>query len=256
MKIVILQFFLIFNFSFSSGALIYEKGVRYYNSRSEGADGIKALAANIDSAIISFTMLKNDKAYELNACIYLLKSYYFKGKYVVEDKRNKKNLFNKGKELGEKLIHTFPNSPGAHYWYLVNLGSWGEEYGIIAAAKEGAADLMRKYSKKVIELDNNYADGGGYFLLGAVHYKAPYIPFLLSWPNNRDAIKYLDLATKTGGKTASQVLYLSEALYREGDKTNAKKLLNGLLKQDLSTSRVVEDLEQHQIAKGLLNLWN
>ena len=256
MKIGIFQFFLIFNFIFSSGTSIYEKSVLYYNSRSEGADGVNALATNIDSAIINFTNLKDNKIYELNASIYLLKSYYFKGKYVVQDKSDKKELFNKGKKLGEKLIHTFPNSPGAHYWYLVNLGSWGEEYGIIAAAKEGAADLMRKYSKKVIELDNSYADGGGYFLLGAVHYKAPYIPFLLSWPNNKDAIKYLDLAIKTGEETASQVVYLAQALYRKGDKENAKKLLNSLLEQDLSTSHVVEDLEQHQIAKGLLEVWN
>ncbi len=255
MKIRSLQFLLIFNYIFSSESSIFDKGVLYYNSRSEGASGINAQTENIDSAIANFINLKGNKIYEPDVSIYLLKSYYFKGKYVVQDKSDKKELFKKGKKLGEKLIDSFPNSPGAHYWYLVNLGSWGEEYGIIAAAKEGAADLMRKYSKKIIELDNNYADGGGYFLLGAVHYKAPYIPFLLSWPNNKDAIKYLDLATKTGEETASQVVYLAQAIHSKGDKVNAEKLLNGLLKQNLSASRVVEDLEQHQIAKNFLEKW-
>jgi TPR repeat protein len=255
-KIGFLQFFLIFSFIFSSDSSIFDKGVIFYNSRSEGASGINALSTNIDSAIVSFTKLKDYKTFELDASIYLLKSYYFKGKYVVQDKNDKKKLFNKGKKLGEKLIINFPKSPGAYYWYLVNLGSWAEEYGKIAAAKEGTADLMREHAKKIIEIDNSYADGGGYFLLGAVHYKAPYIPFLLSWPNNKDAIKYLDLANKTGEQTASQIVYLAQSLHSEGDKASAKKLLNGLLKQDLHTSRVVEDLEQHQIAKEIIKVWN
>ena len=91
---------------------------------------------------------------------------------------------------------------------------------------------------------------------GAVHFKAPYIPFLLSWPNNKDAIKYLGLANKTGEQTASQTVYLAQALHREGHKTNAEKLLNDLLKKDISTSHEVENLEQYQIARELLKVWN
>lgn len=256
MKIAFSQFFFIINVVFSSQSSNFHKGVLYYNSRSEGAVGIKAKAEHINAAIKNFLNSKSDKNHEHDATIYLLKSYYFKGKYVVESKNDKKDLFNKGKKLGEELIKEFPNSPAAHYWYLVNLGSWGEEFGILAAAKEGTADLMLKYSKKIIELDKDYANGGGYFFLGAVHFRAPYIPFLLSWPNNKDAIKYLDLAVKTGEKTASQVVYLAQALHKEGDKLNAKKLLNSLLKQKLSGDHFTEDLEQHQIAKNLLRVWN
>ena len=55
---------------------------------------------------------------------------------------------------------------------------------------------MRYHSKKIIEIDPYYENGAGYFLLGAVHYKAPYIPFILSWPNNNDALKYHYLTAK------------------------------------------------------------
>ena len=60
----------------------------------------------------------------------------------------------KGKDLGEKLIISYPESAAARYWFLVNLGSWAEVYGTMAAAKEGVAGLMRNHAKKItIRLD-------------------------------------------------------------------------------------------------------
>jgi len=245
-----------FNYAYSSSIISFEKGVELYDLRSKQSVGLKANPVYIDSAISSFSTAKNIKPYELEASIYLLKCFYFKGKYVFDNQEEKKNIFNKGKELGESLIRSYPKSPGAYYWYLVNLGSWSEEYGIIAAAREGAADIMFKYSNKIIELDKNYADGGGYFLLGAAHFKAPYIPFVLSWPNNKEAIKYLKKATETGEETASQTVYLAQALFKNKNKERAISLLQTLLKKKKSPDRLIDDLEQHQIAKNLLVKWN
>ena len=245
-----------FNYAYSSSIISFEKGVELYDLRSKQSVGLKANPVYIDSAISSFSTAKNIKSYELEASIYLLKCFYFKGKYVFDNQEEKKNIFNKGKELGESLIRSYPKSPGAYYWYLVNLGSWSEEYGIIAAAREGAADIMFKYSNKIIELDKNYADGGGYFLLGAAHFKAPYIPFILSWPNNKEAIKYLKKATETGEETASQTVYLAQAFFKNKEKGRAINLLNNLLKKEKSSDHLIEDLEQHQKAKNLLVKWS
>ena len=54
---------------------------------------------------------------------------------------------------------------------------------MIAAARSGFADTMKVHSEKIIKLDNKYNDGGGYFMLGVVHLRAPYVPFFLSWPD-------------------------------------------------------------------------
>jgi TPR repeat protein len=245
-----------FNYAYSSSIISFEKGVELYGLRSKQSVGLKANPVYIDSAISSFLSAKNIKSYELEASIYLLKCFYFKGKYVFDNQEEKKNIFNKGKELGESLIRSYPKSPGAYYWYLVNLGSWSEEYGIIAAAREGAADIMFKYSNKIIELDKNYADGGGYFLLGAAHFKAPYIPFILSWPNNKEAIKYLKKATETGDETASQTVYLAQAFFKNKNKERAISLLKTLLEKKKSPDRLIDDLEQHQKAKNLLVKWD
>ena len=167
----------------------------------------------------------------------------------------KKKVFSKGKKLGERLVGLYPNSAAARYWFLVNLGSWAEVYGTMAAAKEGVAGLMRDYAKKIIEIDPNYSNGGGYFMLGAVHFKSPYIPFILSWPSNDLAIKNLKKAYSIGDSTPSQIVYLAQVLFKDGQKNKAKSHLRELLKKPLSRNEKVEDFDQHEIAKRLLKEW-
>ena len=231
----------------------FDKGVNFYNSRSEGAVGYNVRPINIENAIKQFKKVSQDL--ELEAGVYLMRSYYFKGKFLVKTDDEKKEIFSKGKKIGEKLIKLFPNSAAARYWYLVNLGSWAEVYGTMAAAKEGVAGLMRDHSKKIIEIDPSYSNGGGYFMLGAVHFKSPYIPFILSWPSNDLAIKNLEKAYGIGDSTPSQTVYLAQALYKDGQEEQAKSYLIELLKKPFSQSEKVEDFDQHQIAKSLLEEW-
>jgi len=249
-------FFVLFLATYVQAELrTFEKGVSYYNERGKKAIGLAIDPSFIDSAIKIFSEVSYQKEEALESKIFLLKSYYFKGKFGLNKKEEKKKIFNKGKVLGERLIQDFPESAGANYWYLVNLGSWAEEYGLIAAAREGTADLMLKYSTRIIKLDPVYANGGGYFLLGAVHFKAPRIPFILSWPDNNKAVKYLTLACEKGTPTPPQIVYLARSLYKKGEKNKAKELLNKLLLEEISNSFLIEDLEQHQIAMNLLKKW-
>ena len=85
--------------------------------------------------------------------------------------------------------------------------------------------VNESYSDLINYLDLNpiYKDGAGYFMLGAVHYKSPYIPFLLSWPDNNEAIKYLQLAHDTGKATLNQKNYLAQAIHKDGQIVKAKK---------------------------------
>ena len=128
----------------------FEKGVVFYDARSQGAVGYDVKSSSIESAIKQFKKAFLES--ELDAGIYLMKSYYFKGKFISNNDEEKKKVFSKGKDLGEKLIISYPESSAARYWFLVNLGSWAEVYGTMAAAKEGVAGLMRNHAKKIIEL--------------------------------------------------------------------------------------------------------
>ena len=109
--------------------------------------------------------------------------------------------------------------------------------------------------KAIIDIDSNYSDGGGYFMLGAVHLKSPYIPFILSWPSDEEALNYLSLAYETGDATPNQTVYLARALYINDEKQKAISMLNSLLDEKISESNKLEDIEQHNIAEEQLKDW-
>ena len=113
-----------------------EKGIEYYKSRQEGSIKSVAVTTHINNAINIFEEAINNPSTEAEAALYLMKSYYFRGKYVHRDVDKKKEDFNNGKKIGEKYIDQFPNSSAFRFWYLVNLGSWSEIYGVLAAARE------------------------------------------------------------------------------------------------------------------------
>ena len=79
----------------------FEKGVAFYDSRSEGAVGYNVKADPIENAIKQFK--KASTEFELDAGVYLMRSYYFKGKFISKNDEEKKKVFSKGKDLGEKL---------------------------------------------------------------------------------------------------------------------------------------------------------
>jgi len=230
-----------------------EKGITYYNQRLEGSVKSSAKPEPITNAINNFQYALKNAATETDAALYLLKSYYFRGKYVHKDKEKQKFDFSKGKELGEKYVKNYPDSAPFQFWYLVNLGSWSEVYGIITAAREGVAEIMKEHSEKIISLDPEYENGGGYFMLGAVHFKSPYIPFLLSWPDNDDAIKYLTKAINVGEATPNQKIYLAQAMYKDGQKSYAINTLKEVANMQPSVEETVRDWEQIELAEQLLS---
>jgi len=79
-----------------------EKGIALYNQRLEGSVKSSARPEPITNAISHFQYALKNAATETDAALYLLKSYYFRGKYVHKDKEKQKFDFSKGKELGEK----------------------------------------------------------------------------------------------------------------------------------------------------------
>ena len=228
-----------------------DKGKAWYDRRSEGASGSRAVSTPIDSAI-SYFEGSLDGGDGKEAALMLVKALYFKGEYTTNNKEEKKAIFDRGKRFAENYIDRYPNSVSFRYWYLVNLGSWSKAYGILTAAREGVADLMREHSEKIIELDPGYENGGGYFMLGAVHYESPYIPFLLSWPDNDDAVIWLRKAVETGNARLVQMVYLAKALYKDGQESEAISILEKVVNSEPSPHALVEQRDDIREARELL----
>ena len=249
MKPVLLLLFVSTNYLFAQPEL--EKANLAYTSRSYGSEKNKANKSQINLAIKYYLSANRNKS-TLQASKGILKSYYFYGKYAVDDVEEKKKIFNNAVKLGERFIFKYPDSPGIRYWYLVNLGSWAEVYGVIAAARSGFADTMKVHSEKIIELDNEYKDGGGYFMLGVVHLRAPYVPFVITWPDKILAEELLERARGAGKETLVQKLYHAKSLYKNNKKEKAVMLLTEVSVSPPSKDNLVEDWEQILEAQDLL----
>ena len=243
--LIILSSFIYSQSNFGMGKL-------FYDNREQGRDELVASTKSIDEAIRIFEVEVLETPDSKEAVEYLLKSYYFRAEYASSNIDDKKAFFDKGKALGLDYLNKYPESIELRYWYLANLGGWAKVYGILTAAREGVADQMKTHAEKIIELDFNYKNGGGYYLLGAVHFKSPYIPFLLSWPDNDDAINFLTLAVKTGKAELTQLNYLAQALHKGGQVTEAKELLNRAINTEPDFENLIEDLNYIQEAKDLL----
>ncbi len=228
-----------------------EKGLEWYEKRAEGAKGFKAKSIPIDRSIEFFEKSLQEDEGE-NAALMLMKALYFKGEYTTNDIEKKKQIFDRGKKFGEEKVIQFPESANFRYWYLVNLGSWSKAYGILRAAREGVADLMKEHSEAIINLDPEYESGGGYFMLGAIHFQSPYIPFFLSWPDNDEAIIWLQKAVETGNRRPVQLIYLAKALHKNGMKKEAIELLEEVSNFEPLDGYIVEYREKISEAKVLL----
>ncbi|MBN4081179.1 hypothetical protein JYT44_02320 [Caldithrix abyssi] len=229
-----------------------EKGFAAYNQRTEGSIEDHAQPGPINKAIKYFLLALGDPESEFEAAVGLLKSYYFKGKHVVRTEDEQKAVFNEAKKLALAYIEKNPDRVEFHYWYLANLGSWAEVYGTLAAAKEGVSDQMKEHANIIIIIDPEYKNGGGYFFLGVTHFKSPYIPFILSWPDKKEAVKWLKKANKTGEATPMQKVYLARALYKEKEKGKAITLMKEVAAMTPSSDDSVIDWGQIKEARTFL----
>ncbi len=119
MKSTLFFSFFTIHFLFSQSDL--ENALNAYTLRSKGSIKNIAKPIHINSAIAFYNSALHKES-SPEAAIGILKSYYFKGKYVLNDIEEKKVIFDKAVKLGIGFIDQYPNDAGIRYWYLTNLG--------------------------------------------------------------------------------------------------------------------------------------
>lgn len=218
-----------------------EFGRYWYDRRADGALGLVADPRAIDRAIYFLHQALEHGTSEEEAGVLLLKSYYFKGEFATREREDKQRVFGAGKALGEKLLEKFPNSPGLRLFYSANLGKWAEHSSMLAAAESRIPDRIREHAEEIIEIAPEFDQGAGYYLLGAIHFRAPYIPFLLSWPDNKKAITNLRKALEMDPDSLGTKLVLAQALLRAGDDPTAIALIEDVSRQTPKSNHLLED---------------
>ena len=238
---------------------LIEQGDAFWAKRSENfsAETDVADAAIIDQAIALYKEALNteDKEQQKTATWKLVQAYHFKGDYTSNDSKIKKEIFDLGKELGEKGIVEFPDCAPMYLHTAIVWGLWGQEYGIMKAAKQGVAGNIKKYCEKTIELDPKLEGGSAYRVLGRVYFKAPKIPFLLRWPSKDKAVEFLNTAIEISPENLTAQQFLAEALHATGEKEKALAMAKKAMEQPISADFKVEDIFVKRNIAKLLAEW-
>lgn len=253
MKTIIL--FIFSHFIVISSALAqsnYEEAITWYAKRTEGAQGVKAANEPISNAIHYLEKALAAHENELDAGVYLMRSYIYKGRFVLEDNTEKRDIYEKAKKVGEQLVPKYPNSAELRFENLTAIGLWGERLGIFKAATEGIADRVKSETETLIRLDPEFRHAIGQRALAVLNLMAPKIPFIMSWPSDELGLEMTkDVVTRYPNDIGNNYFY-AEALVENDKKQEAVQYLKKALSMEPDPEFLLEDRHFHLRAKKML----
>ena len=260
------------------------EGDQHYAARAEGHVGGRAKPAHVDAAIAGYQRAVAANPKDLEARWKLLRAYRFKGAYVAATNDDKKKVYAEAKKAGEGALALLDNAlkakgitsvvkatekqvadaartiPGAgetFLWDAVNWGEWALAYGKMAAAREGAADRIRREATIAMLVDPKLEGGAPQRVLGRLHDQTPRIPFLTGWASEKEAVRFLNESLKVDPSNKITKVFLAEAMvsYDSDTKPQAMQMLKECLTAPNPPEYEVEQAAATEDARTLLKKW-
>jgi tetratricopeptide (TPR) repeat protein len=257
-------------------------GDRQYVARAAGAHGARAAAGPIDAAIAAYQHAIAQNANDVEAHARLLRAYRFKGAYVAATNEEKKKVYATAKTAGDKALgivghllashgvkanapeksvaaaaRAIPGAADVYLWDAVNWGEWALAYGKMAAARQGAADRIRREATIAYLINPALEGGAPPRVLGRLHEQTPRIPFLTGWASSKEAVRFLEESLKHDPTNKVTLVFLAEALIANDSATKprATQLLRSVVGTPIHPEYTVEDAQAIEDAKALLKKW-
>ncbi|HEV7764993.1 MAG TPA: hypothetical protein VGQ76_08335 [Thermoanaerobaculia bacterium] len=258
------------------------EGDRQYAARATGASGARAAAGPIDAAIAAYQHAIAQNANDVDAHAKLLRAYRFKGAYVAQTIDEKKKVYSDAKTAGQRALvvvgklltahgvkpdaaektvadaaRAIPGAPEVYLWDAINWGEWAVAYGKMAAARQGAADQIKR-GATIAHLANSALEmGAPARVLGRLHDQTPRIPFITGWASSKEAVKFLEESLKHDPTNKITLVFLAEALVSNDSKTKPRaiQMLRSAATSPIHADYAVEDAAAVNDAKALLRKW-
>jgi len=258
-------------------------GDRFWNARAEGSLNGRAKAEPIDAAIAAYQRAVAQNPNDLEAHWKLLRAHRFKGQYVASTSEEKKRVYSEAKNAGEKALalldrllaarglksvskatekqvadvaKTIPGADETFLWDSINWGEWALVYGKLAAARQGAADRIRREATIAHLIDPKLEAGTPSRVLGRLHDQTPRIPFITGWASSKEAVRFLEESLRIDPGNAITIVFLAEALVSNDSSTKPRaiQLLKSARKPP-DPDFVVEQTAAQNDARALLRKW-
>lgn len=173
-------------------------------------------------------------------------------KYSFLKKQNTGEKEKKYKELIVKLEEQHKKKKESKYLnYALALiwGRYGQMIGVLSAAKNGVGTRIKEYGETLYKVDKHFNNCAAGILLGRLHYKAPYIPLILSWPDKKKSEKYLTEVVENCLDNFRGKFYLADTLYELDKKEMAEKYFNEVFQLKPREETYLEDKDLIQMCK-------
>lgn len=254
----------------------------HFARRAEGARGGHAEAAQVDAAIAAYERAIAQNANDLVAHGRLLRAIRFKGAYVAATNDEKKNVYADAKAAGERAlsalaraltargvrssapektiavaIRAIPGASEIYLWDSVNWGEWALAYGKLAAARQGAADRIRRHATIAHLADPALEGGAPARVLGRLHDQTPRIPFITGWASSKEAVRFLNESVSHDPANKLTLLFLAEAMASHDPKSKPRaiEMLRRVINTPGNPRYVVEEAAAQADARKVLAAW-
>jgi len=261
------------------------RGDAAWARRAEGHVGAHASPGPIGEAIAAYQQALKEQPERLEVYWKLLRAEHYRGDFVAITKEQKQEVFGPARAVAEagldrlarrvggrerldamapsaaaKALAGIPEAAPLHLWAGIHWGLWGDNFGRLAAARQGVGDRVRRYSEVVIAIDERFEFAAGHRLLGRLHTLAPKVPFLTGWVDRGKAVSELRRAVALAPDFPLNPVFLADALlqYQSGhaaEVAEARRLLRQVLERPPSPDRpwgTVEDEDAVAQARALL----
>ncbi len=258
-------------------------GDRLWLTRATGSQNGRAKAEPINATIAACQRAVAQNPNDLEAHWKLLRGYRFKGQYVAQTSDDKKKVYTEAKNAGEKALglvdrllvskglknpskasekevaavaKTINGADEAFLWDAINWGEWAIVNGKLAAARQGAADRIRRQATIANLIDPRLEAGSPSRVLGRLHDQTPRVPFITGWASSKEAVKFLSQSLQIDPGNAITIVFLAEAMVANDSATkpHAIQMLKNALKTP-DPEYVVEQTAAQNDARELLKKW-
>jgi len=202
-----------------------------YAARAERANGDKADKKNASLMIDKYRAAMADSSVLEPATEGLVKSLFFSFRFVPFDKGKRKQKLDSLKTISEEAYRQFPKNRGIAHVYASAISMWGNERGALTSIKEGVANIVRDVSTAAEDWQ----------ILGRAHFVLPYVPLVLSWPDKKQADKYLTMALQQNPKDLYNYYFLADLRFDQKRYADALDLIDRGLSRGVRTNFFMED---------------
>ncbi len=142
------------------------------------------------------------------------------------DEKQKIKWLQDGITAAEKAIKLDTLRAEGHFWMGANKGAYAELKGAFSAM--GLVKSVRREFETALKIDPAYSKGTTHLALGELLIRLP----ALMGGSDKKGLLYLEEGLKYGPQNAELKLLLAEQYSKKDKKTEAKKLLEAVLKED------------------------